>query len=117
MDTSKLEGLTVYQDLITVLEEKGYSDAEVAEIFAKLTAQAEMETTEEIVSKLTDEQLGVLDGLAENAPASEIAEKLGIDGEEVDAIRADKVAQLIQEMIPTIDKDEEESSETPPVTG
>ena len=37
----------------------------------------------------------------------EIAEKLGLDGEEIDAIRAEKVAQLVKDMIPAIDTAED----------
>lgn len=108
MDPKDLAGLTVYHDLLTVLKERGFSDAEAAEVFAKLTAQAEMEVVEEIMGGLNDEQMKVLDGLPDDAPADEIAEKLGLDGEEVDAIRAQKTAQLIEELVPEIDKEEDQ---------
>lgn len=103
MNQIDLAALTIYHDLMTTLKERGYSDAESGEIFANLTAQAEMEVTEEIISKLTDEQLAKLRDLPESATGEEIASQMGIDGDEVDAIRAQKVAQLLSELAPVID--------------
>jgi DNA-binding NarL/FixJ family response regulator len=113
MNPQDLSALTVYQDLMTVLQERGYSDAEAAEILLKLTAQAEMEVVEEIIGKLSEEQMALLDSLPANAAASEIAEKLGLDGEEIDAIRAQKVALLLEELAPAIDKGDEEVESSP----
>ena len=108
MDPKDLVGITAYDDLMTILKERGFSDAETTEVVLKLTAQAEMEVVEEIISRLSEEQLALLDSLPEGTLADEIAQKLGIDGEEVDAIRAEKVAQLISELAPQIDQEDEE---------
>lgn len=104
MNPQDLSAITVYNDILTVLKERGLSDIEVTEIFAKLTSQAEMEVTEELMSKLTPEQLAILDSLPENASATDIVQKLGIDGDEVDAIRAQKTAKLIEEMVPSLNQ-------------
>lgn len=113
MDPKDLVGLTVYNDLMTVLQERGLSDAEATEAILKLIAQAEVEVTEEMMSKLTPEQLEILRSLPDNTPATEIAEKLGLDGEEVDAIRAEKVAQLASEMAQEVDEGDEEVETSP----
>lgn len=104
MDQQALSAITVYHDLLTVLKERGYTDIEAAEIFAKLTAQAEMEVVEELLGKLNNDQLVALDVLPDNASASDIAQQLGLDGAEIDAIRAQKTAQLIEQMAPIIDQ-------------
>lgn len=111
MDPKALAGLTVYQDLITVLEERGYTDPEVAEIFGKLTTQAEMEVVEELMGKMSEDDLTKLDSLPDNATADEIAQKMGFDGEELDTIRAEKTAALIEELVPTLNEPDE--GETP----
>lgn len=102
MNPQDLSAITVYSDILTVLKERGFSDIETTEIFAKLTAQAEMEVVEELMSKLTPEQLNILDSLPDNVSASDIVQKLGIDGDEVDAIRAEKTAKLLEEMVPSV---------------
>lgn len=102
MDSQDLSAITTYNDILTVLKEKGFSDTQATEMFAKLTAQAEMEVVEELLAKLTQEQLAMLDSLPDNASASDIVQKLGIEGEEVDAIRAKKTAELIEEMVPSL---------------
>lgn len=104
MNPQDLAGLTVYHDLLTVLKEKGLSDMEASEMFMKLTAQAEMEVVEELMGKMSNDQIAVLDNLPEDSSAGEIAEKLGLNGEEIDAIRAQKTAQLIQEMVPSLNQ-------------
>ncbi len=104
MNPQDLASISVYQDIITVLKERGYSDMEVTEMFAKLTAQAEMEVVEELMSKLTPEQVTILDSLPDNVSASEIVQKLGIEGEVVDTIRAEKTAKLIEEIIPKLNE-------------
>lgn len=104
MNPQDLSAITVYQDIITVLKERGYSDIEVTEIFAKLTAQAEMEVVEELIEKLTPEQLKVLDSMPDNVSASEIVQKLDIQGDLVDSIRAEKTARLIEEVIPSLNE-------------
>lgn len=104
MNPQDLSAITVYQDIITVLKERGYSDIEVTEIFAKLTAQAEMEVVEELMEKLTPEQLKVLDSMPDNVSASEIVQKLDIQGDLVDSIRAEKTAKLIEEVIPSLNE-------------
>lgn len=104
MNPQDLSAVTVYSDLLTVLKERGFSDVETTEMFAKLTAQAEMEVVEELMSKLTAEQLSALDNLPENASAGDIVQKLGIAGDEVDSIRAKKTAQLIDEMVPNLNQ-------------
>lgn len=104
MNPQDLSAINVYNDILTVLKERGLSDIETTEIFAKLTAQAEMEVVEELMSKLTPEQLAILDSLPENASAVDIVQKLGIDGEEVDTIRAQKTAKLIEEMVPNLNQ-------------
>lgn len=104
MNPQDLSAITVYNDLLTVLKERGLSDIETTEIFAKLTAQAEMEVVEELMNKLTAEQLAVLDSLPENASATDIVQKMGIEGDEVDAIRAEKTAKLIEEMVPSLNQ-------------
>lgn len=114
MDPKNLIGLTVYNDLMTILQERGLSDAEATEALLKLTAQAEVEVTGEMMNKLSEEQLAILNSLPENTPATEIAEKLGLDGEEIDAIRAEKVAQLVSEMASEVDGGDEEM-DTPQV--
>lgn len=102
MNPQDLSSITVYSDVLTVLKERGFSDIEATEIFAKLTAQAEIEVVEELMGKLTQDQLTVLDSLSENASATEIVQKLGIAGDEIDAIRAEKTAKLIAEMVPNL---------------
>ena len=102
MNPQDLSAITVYNDILTVLKERGLPDIEITEIFAKLTAQAEMEVVEELISKLTPEQLTILDSLPEDVSANDIVQKLGIQGDEVDAIRAEKTAALIEEMVPNI---------------
>lgn len=104
MNPQDLTSVTVYNDLLTVLKERGLSDIDATEIFAKLTAQAELEVVEEILSKLTSDQLKDLDDLAENASATEIAQKLKLDGAEIDAIRAEKTAKLIEDMVPKLNE-------------
>lgn len=107
MDPRDLAGLTVYSDLMTVLKDRGFSDAQAAEMFLKLTTQVEMEVVEEIMSDLSEEQLAKLDSLSEDLPADELAKDLGIDGEEVDAIRAEKLAQVLEETLPAIESSDE----------
>lgn len=102
MNPQDLSTINVYNDILIVLKERGLSDIETAEIFAKLTAQAEMEVVEELMNKLTPEQITLLDSLPENASAVEIVEKLGIEGDEVDAIRAEKTAKLIEDLAPKL---------------
>lgn len=102
MNQQDLSAITVYSDILTVLKERGFSDIETTEIFGKLTAQAEIEVVEELMSKLTPEQLNILDSLPDNISASDIVQKLGIEGDEVDAIRAEKTAKLLEEMVPSI---------------
>lgn len=104
MNTQDLSAITVYNDILTVLKERGFSDEESTEIFAKLTAQAEMEVVEDLMSKLTPEQLTILDSLPENVSATEIVQKLGIAGDEIDSIRAQKTAKLIEEMVPNLNQ-------------
>lgn len=104
MDTKDLSGLTVYQDLITILKEKGFTDAQIAEIFAKVTAQVEMEVVEEMMGKLTEDQLKILDSLPDEASSYEIAEKVGINGEEADNIRAEKLARVLEEVLPSLNE-------------
>lgn len=111
MDPKDLAGLTVYSDLLTVLKEKGYSDEEATEIFMKLTAQAEVEVVEELLGKLSEEQLKTLDELPDNTPPEEIADKLGLDGEEVDEIRARKTAEIINDLVPLLDEGDEETED------
>src|SRR3989344_3024883 len=109
MNQVDLAALTIYHYLITTLRERGYTEAESAEIFANLTAQAEMEVVEELISKLTDEQLAKLRDLPENATGEEIASHMGIDGEEVDSVRAQKVTQLLSELAPVIDAGDDQT--------
>lgn len=104
MDPKDLANITVYNDLLTVLKERGFSDAEASEIFLKLTAQAELEVTEEMMNRLSPEQQATLKSLPENIPALEIAEKLGLDSGEIDQIRAEKTAQLIEKMVPSLNE-------------
>lgn len=104
MNPQDLSAINVYNDILTVLKERGFSDIETTEIFAKLTAQAEMEVVEELMNNLTPEQLATLDSLPENASADDIVQKLGIQGDEVDAIRAQKTAKLIEEMVPNLNQ-------------
>lgn len=104
MDTNNLTNITIYNDLMTVLKERGLSDAEAGEIILKLTAQAELETTEEMMNKLTNEQKTILESLPDDASASEIAEKLGLNANEIDEIRAEKTAQLIEKMVPSLNE-------------
>lgn len=113
MNPKDLVGLTAYNDSMTILQERGLSNAEATEAILKLIAQAEVEVTEEMMSKLTPEKLETLRSLPDNTPATEIAEKLGLDGEEVDAIRAEKVAQLVSQMTSEIDEDDEEIETSP----
>lgn len=108
MKPEDLAAITVYSDLMTVLKERGYSEAEATETFASLSAQAEMEVTEELISKMSDEQLASLDQMATTATGEEIAEKLGLDGEEIDAIRAEKVAKLLSELAPVVDAQDDQ---------
>lgn len=110
MDIKDLSGLTVYQDLITVLKEKGYTDVQIAEIFAKVTAQVEVEVVEELMGKLADEQRQILASLPPDVSAYDAAEKLGLDGEEVDSIRAEKAAVVIAELVPTLNQPVGESN-------
>ncbi len=104
MNPQDLSAITVYQDILTVLKERGYSDMEVTEMFVKLTAQAEMEVVEELMGKLTEDQLKVLDSMPDNVSASEIVQKLDIQGDVVDSIRAEKTAKLIEEIIPSLNE-------------
>lgn len=104
MSDQDLVGLTVYQDLVTVLQEKGYSDAQITEIVMKLTSQAEMEVTEAVIAKLTDQQLKDLDELPDDASAYDVAKKLNLDGDEIEAIRAEKLAELISQMVEELNK-------------
>lgn len=102
MNPQDLSTINVYNDILIVLKERGLSDIETTEIFAKLTAQAEMEVVEELMNKLTPEQITLLDSLPENVSAVEIVQKLGIQGDEVDAIRAEKTAKLIEDLVPKL---------------
>ncbi|MBI2590620.1 MAG: hypothetical protein HYW33_01935 [Candidatus Blackburnbacteria bacterium] len=108
MNQTDLAALTIYHDLLTTLRERGYTESEAAEIFANLTAQAEMEVVEELISKLTDEQLARLRDLPENATGEEIASQMEIGGEEVDAIRAQKVTKLLSELAPVVDANDDQ---------
>lgn len=110
MDSKDLSGLTVYNDILTILKEKGFSDAEAMEIFLKLTAQAEMEVTEEMMGKLTDDQRKILEELPDDVSSEEITEKLNLDGNEIDQIRAKKTAELIENLIPTLDDSESDNN-------
>lgn len=112
MDPRDLAGLTVYSDLMTVLKDRGFSDAQAGEMFLKLTTQVEMEVVEEIMSDLSEEQLAKLDSLSEDLPAQEIAKELGIDGEEVDSIRAEKLAAVLEETLPTIESNNGVTTQT-----
>lgn len=104
MDPKDVANLTVYSDLMTVLKERGFSDAQAAELLLKLTAQAEMEVTEEIMEKLSPEQKATLESLPADTPATEIAERLGLDADKIDAIRADKTAVLIEQLVPALNE-------------
>lgn len=106
MDKNDLAKLTVYSDLMTILKEKGMLDAECAEILLKVTSQVDIEVTEEIIKRLSDDQLKILDNLPDDAPSEEIAEKVGLKSEEVEEIKEQKIAEVIQEMIPTIDQED-----------
>lgn len=52
----------------------------------------------------TPEQLKVLDSMPDNVSASEIVQKLDIQGDIVDSIRAEKTAKLIEEVIPSLNE-------------
>lgn len=108
MNPNDLAAITVYSDLLTVLKERGYPDAEAYQMFLDLTAQAEMEVVEEMMLKLSDEQLAKLDSLPANATGSEIAELLALDAELVDRIRAEKTAKLISELAQVVDSDDDQ---------
>lgn len=108
MNPNDLASLTVYSDVLNILKERGYVDAEANQILLDLIAQAEMETTDELLSRLTDEQLAKLDELPDSMTPTEMAESLGLDGEEVDAIRAEKTARIISELAPVVDQGDEE---------
>lgn len=96
--------LKVYSDLMIVLKEGGLSDSESTEIFLKLTAQAEMEVVEEMMGRLSEKQLQILENLSENTSSLETAKALELNAEEIDLIRAEKTAQLIEKIIPALDK-------------
>lgn len=102
MDIKDFTNLTVYTDLLAFLKERGFSDEERFEVLLKLTAEVEIEVTEELMKKLSKEQLQTLENLPVETPASEIAEKLGLDPNEIDAIRSEKTAQLIDKMMPSL---------------
>lgn len=108
MNPQDISALTVYNDLYTVLIEKGYTQEEATETFMKLTAQAEVEVVEELMDRLTVEQQQLLDSLPDNTPPDEVAAKLGLEGTEVDEIRARKTAELISKIASEIDKDDPE---------
>lgn len=108
MNPQDLSNITVYDDFLTVLKERGYTDEEAGEMFVQLATQAEMEVTEELLSKLTDEQLALLDSMPDDAPSNEIAEKLGLDGEIVDKLRAEKTAKILSDMAPVIDSGDDQ---------
>lgn len=103
MNTNDLSYLTIYHDLITVLKERGFSDAECVEIFLKLTAQAEMEVMEEVMKMLTEEQLQMLENLPPDTSSLELAQALKLNTEDIDIIRAEKTAKLIGQIIPSLD--------------
>ncbi len=110
MNAQAIAGITIYDDLMTIFQERGYSDAEATEILMKLSAQAEFEVVQEMISKLSEDQLKLLDSLPDDVSASEVAEKLNLNGEEIDALRAQKTAQLVQELIPEIDQEDQPSA-------
>ncbi|RJP47392.1 MAG: hypothetical protein C4584_00500 [Armatimonadetes bacterium] len=106
MDKQDTSNMTVYADLLTVLKNKGFTDAEIAEIFMKFTAQVELEVTEEMMERLTPEQQSALKNLPSDATGEDVVEKLGLDGDEINEIRAKKVAELIEKMIPYLNKED-----------
>lgn len=63
-----------------------------------------MEVVEELMGRFTSDQLAILDDLPENASTDEIIQRLDIKGDEVDAIRAEKTAKLIEEMVPNLNQ-------------
>lgn len=103
MDTNDLSYFTIYHDLMTVLKERGFSNSESTEIFLKLTAQAEMEVVEEMMGRLSEKQLQILENFPENTSSLEIAKVLELNAEEIDLIRAENTAKLIEKIIPTLD--------------
>jgi FixJ family two-component response regulator len=110
MDSQNIANITIYADLLIVLKERGYSDVEANAMVLDIMTQAEMEVAEEMMSRLSDEELALLDSLPDDAPSNEIAEKLGLDGEKVDLIRAEKVAKIISELVPVIDQNDNQAA-------
>lgn len=104
MDPKTLAGLTVYSDLLMILKDRGFSDTQAADLFLKITTQVEMEVIEEIMDNLTDEDLKMLDQLADDVKAEDIAEKLGLEQEYTDSLRAVKLAKVLEEVLPEIEK-------------
>lgn len=103
MNFRDIATVSIYENLMSALGENGFSKEESVEIFSRLTAQAEMEVVEEIIGKLSREKLQLLDGLSDNYTADEVAQKLGIEANDVDAIRAEKTALLVREVMPLLE--------------
>lgn len=102
IDDSLLQA-TALSDLATVLEDKGLSSGEVAEILLKVIAQVEIEVVEELMNILPDDKKKLLGELAEkNADGVEIAEKLEMNEEVMQQIEAKKFAEIVQEMVPSL---------------
>lgn len=95
--------LTALSDLATVLKDKGLSDGEVAETLLNVMTQVETELVEELMQKLPEDKVKVLDELvANNASGVEIAEKLGLDEGEMQEIEKKKFAEIVQKMVPSL---------------
>lgn len=92
--------VTLYSDLKVILESQGLSDFQVRETLIELSTQAEIDTVEEMMKRLTEQQLKILDSLSDNATSQEIARALNLDDREINQIRAYKTAGLIEKMIP-----------------
>lgn len=111
MDPKDLSNLTIYSDLMDILKEKGMTDVEASDVVLKLTSQVEAEVVEELMSGLSDEQLKMLDDMPDSISSEEIAQKMGFEAQKIQEIREKKAAELIEELIPTLDKEDEEATE------
>ncbi len=91
---------TVYHNLTTLLKDQGFTEVQAAELFIKIVNQVELEVLEKIILDLPPEKTKILGTISKSAKVDEVAQKLELETEYVDKIRAEKLAKVLKEVLP-----------------
>jgi hypothetical protein len=99
----------VIEDFVAVLKARGVPDETIKEILFKVVAQVEVEVHQALYNKLSDEKRQQLQEMLDaKKTGQEIAMALGITEAEMDALETQKFAEVLQQLLPSIEENDQQ---------